>query len=224
VARIASVVLGKKEPYLMIEKIKAWKIIPVVAIQKSEDAEPLAEALSAGGLGVAEITLRTAAGLKAISKLADRTDFVVGAGTVHSVDQAKQVAEAGAKFVVTPGFNPKTVQWCLDHSLPVYPGVSSPTDLETAIEFGLQVVKFFPAEQLGGVSMLKALQGPYSEICFIPTGGINSTNLSTYLSLPSVVACGGSWMVKSDLISGGRFDEVQRLTAEAVSAFKGSKE
>jgi 2-dehydro-3-deoxyphosphogluconate aldolase/(4S)-4-hydroxy-2-oxoglutarate aldolase len=155
--------------------------------------------------------------------LAVRSDFVVGAGTVHSVDQAKQVADAGAKFVVTPGFNPKTVQWCLDHSMPIYPGVSSPTDLETAIEFGLEVVKFFPAEQLGGVKMLTALQGPYSEIRFIPTGGINSTNLSDYLSLPSVVACGGSWMVKADLINAGNFDEVQRLAAEAVAALNGSR-
>ena len=202
----------------MIEKIKVWKIIPVVAIHQASDANPLADALAAGGLGVAEITLRTAAGLEAISNLAARSDFVVGAGTVHSVEQAKQVADAGAKFVVTPGFNPKTVQWCLDHSMPIYPGVSSPTDLETAIEFGLEVVKFFPAEQLGGVKMLKALQGPYSEIRFIPTGGINSANLNGYLGLPSVVACGGSWMVKADLITAGNFNEVQRLTAEAVAA------
>jgi 2-dehydro-3-deoxyphosphogluconate aldolase/(4S)-4-hydroxy-2-oxoglutarate aldolase len=202
----------------MIERIETWKIIPVVAIHRAHDAEPLVEALAAGGLPVAEITLRTDAGLEAIAKLSGRADFVVGAGTVHSVDQAKQVADAGAKFVVSPGFNPKTVQWCLDHSMPIYPGVSSPTDLETAMGFGLEVVKFFPAELIGGVKMLKALQGPFGDLRFIPTGGINSTNLSDYLSLPCVVACGGSWMVKADLINAGRFDEVQRLTAEAVAA------
>lgn len=158
----------------MIEKIENWKIVPVVAIERASDAERLADALSQGGLPVAEITLRTDAGLQAISKLADRADFVVGAGTVHSVEQAKQVADAGAKFVVSPGFNPKTVQWCLDRSLPIFPGVSSPTDLETAIEFGLSIVKFFPAEQLGGVAMLKALQGPYGDIRFMPTGGIDA--------------------------------------------------
>ena len=202
----------------MIKQIESWRILPVVAIKKVEDALPLADALTAGGLPVAEITLRTEAGLAAISSLADRDGLVVGAGTVHSVDQAKQVADAGAKFVVTPGFNPKTVQWCLDHSMPVFPGVSSPTDLETAIEFGLKVVKFFPAELIGGAPMIKAMQGPYGDIRFIPTGGINANNISDYLKLPSVVACGGSWMVKSDLIDEGKFDEIESLTRTAVSA------
>ncbi len=202
----------------MIEQLESWKIVPVVAIQRQSDAKPLADALSAGGLPVAEVTLRTDAGLAAISSLADRANFTVGAGTVHTADQAKQVVDAGAKFIVTPGFNPRTVKWCVDHSIPIYPGVSSPTDLESAIEFGLTVVKFFPAERIGGIPMLKALQGPYGDIRLIPTGGINASNLKDYLSLPSVLACGGSWMVKSDLIADGKFDEIQRLTTEALAS------
>lgn len=201
--------------------IQRLRILPVIAIDRVDDVSPLADALEKGGLPIAEITLRTDAGIGAIAKLSTRDDFVVGAGTVHSVEQAKMVADAGAKFVVSPGINPKTVQWCLDHRMPIYPGVSCPTDLETAIEFGLEVVKFFPAEQLGGVAMLKALQGPYSNIRFIPTGGISASNLKTYLDLPSVIACGGSWMVKADLINSGSFAEVQRLTAEAVASSEG---
>lgn len=201
----------------MLELIRELKIVPVVAIGKLEHADPLAEALSSAGLPVAEITLRTEAGIEAIQRLAGREDFLVGAGTVHTPDQAKKVADAGGKFIVTPGFNRKTVQWCLDYSMPIFPGVSSPSDLESAIEFGLEVVKFFPAELNGGVKMLKAFQGPYGGISFIPTGGINASNIGEYLSLPSVVACGGSWMVKSDLIDEGKFDEIARLTAEAVA-------
>lgn len=201
----------------MLQQLKSLKIVPVVAIEQATSAAPLADALTAGGLPVAEITLRTDAGLAAISELAKRPNFTVGAGTVHSADQAKQVVDAGAKFVVTPGFNPKTVQWCLDHSMPIYPGVSSPTDLESAIEFGLEVVKFFPAELSGGIKMLRAFQGPYGGINFIPTGGINATNLMDYLALPSVVACGGSWMAKKDLISDGKFDEIKNITAEAIA-------
>ena len=201
--------------------IQRLRIIPVIAIDRIDDVSSLADALDRGGLPIAEITLRTDAGLEAIAKLSTRNDFVVGAGTVHSVEQAKKVADAGAKFVVSPGFNPKTVQWCLDHQMPIYPGVSCPTDLETALEFGLEVVKFFPAEQIGGVKMLQALQGPYGNIRFIPTGGISATNLKTYLDLPSVIACGGSWMVKADLIKSRNFSEVQRLTAEAVASSEG---
>ncbi|MBB3206739.1 2-dehydro-3-deoxyphosphogluconate aldolase/(4S)-4-hydroxy-2-oxoglutarate aldolase [Rhodopirellula rubra] len=202
----------------MIDKIESLRVIPVVAIDNVEDALPLAEALTAGGLPVAEITLRTDAGIAAISKMAELEGFLVGAGTVHSADQAKQVVDAGAKFIVSPGFNPRTVQWCLDHAVPIFPGISSPTDLESAIELGINVVKFFPAEQIGGVKMLKALQGPYGEIRFIPTGGINVDNLGEYLSLPSVVACGGSWMVKPDLIRSKNFEEIQRLTRDAVQS------
>ncbi|MBB3206177.1 2-dehydro-3-deoxyphosphogluconate aldolase/(4S)-4-hydroxy-2-oxoglutarate aldolase [Rhodopirellula rubra] len=193
-----------------------WGILPVVAIESASDASPLAEALSSADLPIAEITLRTDGAIHAITQLTKREQFIVGAGTVHSVEQAKQVADAGVAFVVTPGFNPKTVSWCLQHSLPIFPGVSSPTDLEMALDFGINVVKFFPAEQLGGVNMLKALHGPYSNVRFIPTGGISLTNLREYLSLPSVIACGGSWMARQDWIRKGRFDEIQRVSTQAV--------
>ncbi len=204
----------------MTEQLERLKIIPVVAIDEVEQAEPLAAALTDGGLPVAEITLRTNAGLGAISRLAKRKGFLVGAGTVHSVDQAKQVADAGARFVVTPGFNARTVQWCLDNDIPIFPGVSSPTDLEMAIELGLEVVKFFPAERIGGIPMIRALQGPYGDIRFVPTGGINTDNVSDYLSLPSVVACGGSWMVKSDLIAAGAFDKITEITRNAMAMLR----
>ena len=201
----------------MIEQLETLKIIPVVALNDADSAMPLADALVAGGLPVAEVTLRTDAGLAAISALAKVDNFLIGAGTVHSSDQAKQVADAGACFVVTPGFNPKTVQWCLDNGMPIFPGISSPTDLEIALEFGLEVVKFFPAERIGGIPMIKALQGPYGSIRFIPTGGINSENISKYLALPSVVACGGSWMVKADLIDSGKFDQITEITKQALA-------
>ena len=204
----------------MIPQLAALKIIPVVALDSADDAEPLANALIAGGLPVAEITLRTAAALDAIRSLRDRNDILIGSGTVHSAAQAEASVEAGAKFVVTPGFNPRTVAWCVENNVPVFPGISSPTDLESALEHGLEVVKFFPAETLGGVKTLKAFSGPYGDMKFIPTGGIGAGNLGEYLSLACVVACGGSWMVKPSLFADGNFDEVSRLTHEAVDLAK----
>ncbi len=200
----------------MIEKIESLKIVPVVALESAEDAEPLADALCAGGLPCAEITMRTDAALEIIRRLAPRRDLLLGVGTVHNAEQAKAAVDAGAQFVVTPGFNPRTVSWCQENNVPVFPGVSSPTDLEMALEHGLNVVKFFPAETLGGVKTLKAFSGPYGGIRFIPTGGISSSNLNDYLQLPFVVACGGSWMVKPELLKAKDFDEIRRLTAEAV--------
>ena len=200
----------------ILARIESLRIVPVVAIPSIEDAIPLADALKEGGLPCAEITLRTEAGIDAIRRIASRSDFFVGAGTVHSVDQAKKAADAGAKFIVTPGFNPKTVAWCLENQLTVIPGTSSPTDLEMALDFGLKVVKFFPAEACGGVTMLKALSGPYHTVHFMPTGGISPANLMNYLELPFVVACGGSWMVKSDIVKQGAFDEVTNRTAAAM--------
>ena len=200
----------------MTGKIESLRLIPVVAIESAETALPLADALCEGGLPCAEITLRTDAALAAIRALSDRADFLLGACTVHGVDQAKAVVDAGAKFVVTPGFNPRTVSWCLENRVPVYPGVATPTDLEMALEHGLEVVKFFPAETLGGVKTLKAFSGPYGDIRFIPTGGINAGNLRDYLSLPCVLACGGSWMVQPELLHGRNFAEISKLTTAAV--------
>ena len=198
------------------KQIEALKVVPVVAIESEADAQRLADALIEGGIPCAEITLRTDAGLAVIESLSKRSDFLVGAGTVHNAQQAEAVLDAGGKFVVAPGFNPKTVSWCVDKKIPVFPGTSNPTDLEMALEFGLDVVKFFPAEAMGGVKTLKAFHGPYRSIRFMPTGGISMSNLPDYLSLPYVIACGGSWLVKSSLIQEGRFDEITRLAAETV--------
>lgn len=195
----------------MIDRLQSLKLIPVVALEDADDAEPLADALCAGGLSVAEITLRTDSAIDVIRRLGARDDFLLGAGTVHSAEQAEEVVEAGAQFIVTPGFNPRTVMWCQQNNVPVFPGVATPTDLEMALEHNIEVVKFFPAETLGGVNALKAFSGPYGNVRFIPTGGISASNLSDYLALPSVLACGGSWMVKAD-----DWDQTTHLTAEAL--------
>ncbi len=202
------------------KQIEDIKVMPVVAIENQDDAQRLADALIEGGIPCAEITLRTDAGLAVIKSLSERSDFLVGAGTVHNAVKAAAVVDAGGKFVVAPGFNPKTVAWCVDQKIPVFPGTSNPTDLEHALEFGLEIVKFFPAEAMGGVNTLKAFHGPYRSLRFMPTGGIKLSNLKDYLSLPYVIACGGSWMVKSDLIASGRFDEITRLAAETVKLVK----
>ena len=204
----------------IVKQIEDLKVVPVVAIQNLDDAERLADALTAGGIACAEITLRTEAGLPAIELLAKRSGFLVGAGTVHNADQAAAVVDAGAKFVVAPGFNPKTVAKCIDKNVPIFPGTSSPTDLEMAMEFGLDIVKFFPAEAMGGVKTLKAFHGPYHTIRFMPTGGVSMANLKDYLSLPYVIGCGGSWMAKGDLITAGRFEEITRLAKDTVALVK----
>ena len=196
----------------MIDHLQSLKLIPVVALEDADDAEPLADALCAGGLSVAEITLRTGSAIDVIRRLGARDDFLLGAGTVHSIEQAQEVVEAGAHFVVTPGFNPRTVAWCLEHNVPVFPGIATPTDLEMALEHNIDVVKFFPAETLGGVNTLKAFSGPYHNVRFIPTGGISAENLTDYLALPGVLACGGSWMVQTD-----DWDQTTLLTAQAVA-------
>ena len=201
----------------MIDSLEKLRVIPVVALEDADKAEPLADALCAGGLPCVEITLRTESALESIRALSGRDDLLLGAGTVHGSEQAKAAVDAGARFIVTPGFNPKTVAWCLENEVPVFPGTSSPTDLEMALDFGLKIVKFFPAEAIGGVKTLKAFAGPYGALRFIPTGGISPGNLADYLALPEVVACGGSWMVKQDLIEGELFDEVTQLASEAVS-------
>jgi 2-dehydro-3-deoxyphosphogluconate aldolase/(4S)-4-hydroxy-2-oxoglutarate aldolase len=195
----------------MIDHLQSLKLIPVVALEDADDAEPLADALCAGGLSVAEVTLRTECAIDVIRRLGARDDFLLGAGTVHSIEQAQEVVEAGAHFVVTPGFNPRTVAWCQEHNVPVFPGIATPTDLEMALEHNIDVVKFFPAETLGGVNTLKAFSGPYHNVRFIPTGGISAENLTDYLALPGVLACGGSWMVQTD-----DWDQTTFLTAQAV--------
>ncbi len=206
----------------ILKKIGLLGIVPVVKIENSEDAIPLGRALIDGGLPVAEITFRTDAAEEAIKKLTDNyPDLLVGAGTVLSVDQVKRAVFAGAKFIVSPGFNPKVVDYCIDNSILVTPGINSPTQIEMALERQLEVLKFFPAEASGGIAMLKAMSAPYGNVKFIPTGGINAENLNSYLSFERVHACGGSWMVKSDLIKEHRFEEITARVREAVNVMLG---
>ena len=206
----------------IIEKIGKLGIVPVVKIEKPEDALPLGRALLAGGLPIAEITFRTSAAEESIKSLTrELPELLVGAGTVLTVEQTKKAISAGAKFIVSPGFNPKVVDYCIENDIPVTPGINNPTQIEMALERGIKIVKFFPAEASGGLSLLKSMAAPYTEIKFIPTGGINQNNLSSYLSNSKVHACGGSWMVKPELISSGNFSEITRLSKEAISIILG---
>ena len=201
----------------IIEKITAMGVIPVVAIENAADAARLGDALIEGGLPCAEITFRTAAAASAIRTLCNsHPGILVGAGNVLTKSDAETAVDAGASFVVTPGFDGDLVDWCLDKSVPVIPGVMTPTDINAAINKKLKVLKFFPAEAAGGIKTLKAIGGPYGSIKFVPTGGITLGNLEDYLSLPNVVACGGSWLVKKDQISSGEFDTIETLVREAV--------
>ena len=201
----------------IIEKISAMGVVPVVAIENASDVGGLGDALIGGGLPCAEITFRTAAAASAIRNLCNsHPGILVGAGTVLTKSDAETAVDAGASFVVTPGFDGDLVDWCLGKRIPVIPGVMTPTDINAAINRKLNVLKFFPAEAAGGVKTLKAISGPYGNIKFVPTGGITLGNLEEYLSLPNVVACGGSWLVKKDDISSGEFDTIESLVREAV--------
>jgi len=206
----------------ILEKIGELGIVPVVKIEKAEDALPLGKALIDGDLPIAEITFRTSAAEESIKTLTiELPGLLVGAGTVLTIEQVEKAVSAGAKFIVSPGFNPKVVDYCIENNIPVTPGINNPTQIEMALERGIEVVKFFPAEASGGLPLLKSMSAPYSGIKFIPTGGINQNNLCSYLSYNKVLACGGSWMVKPELISSGNFDEITRLTQEAISIMLG---
>ena len=205
----------------LLEKLGALGVVPVVKIERAEDAVGLGRALLAGGLPCAEITFRTAAAEDAIRRISSSLpEIIVGAGTVLSVDQADKAISAGARFIVSPGFNQKVVDWCLQNEIPVTPGVLTPTEIDMALDRGLNILKFFPAEAMGGITTLKAISAPYGGVKFIPTGGINQNNLADYLALPSVHCCGGSWLVKANLISAGKFDEITQLTREAMSVVR----
>ncbi len=203
-------------------KLNSIGIIPVVKIDDAEKAVPLAKALMDGGLPCAEITFRTAEAEQAIKNITSALpEILVGAGTVLTTEQVDRAVAAGAKFIVSPGFNPEVVKHCIDKNIPITPGCSNPTDIEMAISMGLEVVKFFPAEAMGGIKTIKALSAPYSNVKFIPTGGVNEKNLNDYLSCPSVLACGGSWMVSGALINSGDFDKITELTKNAVKTMLG---
>lgn len=194
------------------------RIIPVVVIHQADRAEALGEALVAGGIPVAEVTLRTAAALAAIRRLSANEDLLVGAGTVLTAHQVDQAAEAGAEFIVSPGFSAAVVRRAQQHGLPVFPGAVTPTEIMAALDLGLTTLKFFPANVYGGPAALKALGAPFPQVRFVPTGGVSTGNLADYLSLPSVAAVGGSWMVPTDAIDAGDTTTIRRLCAEAVRA------
>lgn len=200
-----------------VAAIAGSRLLPVVVIDDAADVVPLASALKRSGLRCVEITQRTAAAPDALRTLAADSELTVGAGTVLSVRQLETVIEAGAQYIVTPGFSPEIVRRCQELSVPVFPGVATATDLHAAVDHGLDVVKFFPAEPLGGLDMLSALAAPFPGIKFIPTGGINLANAAGYLRHPAVLAVGGSWMVAPHLIRSGDFEEIIRLTAQATA-------
>ncbi|MAG13991.1 MAG: 2-dehydro-3-deoxyphosphogluconate aldolase [Spirochaetales bacterium] len=207
---------------VILETLESFRLIPVVKIERAEDVIPLGKALLDAGLPVVEITFRTAAAEKAISLISKTyPELLVGAGTVLKVLQVQRAVDAGAKFIVSPGFNPKTVGYCLENGYTVTPGINSPTQIEMALELGLEVLKFFPAQASGGTAMLKAMSAPFGDVRFIPTGGISADNVMEYLSLDCVLACGGSWMVKSDLIKNGKFAEIRNICAAAVEIVTG---
>ena len=206
----------------VLTKIGKIGIVPVVALDRAEDALPLGKALMIGGIPCAEVTFRTAAAKESISIMTSNfPDMLVGAGTVLTCKQVDEAVAAGAKFIVSPGLNPEVVKYCVDKGIPVTPGVATPSEVEQAIGLGLDVVKFFPAEAAGGLPMIKAMSAPYTSMKFMPTGGINKDNIATYLAFNKVLACGGSFMVDKKLIAAGRFDEVTRLSREAVDAVLG---
>lgn len=203
------------------EMIRELGVVPVVVLEDAEDAQPLAKALCDGGLPCAEVTFRTAAARESIRRMTEAyPEMLVGAGTVLTREQVDQATEAGAKFIVSPGFDPEIVGCCLEKQIPVFPGCITPSEVAQAVKRGLKTVKFFPAEQFGGVKTIKALAAPYVGLKFMPTGGVNAGNLENYLTCKSIIACGGSWMVKSDLIKAGKFDEIRDMTAEAVALVK----
>lgn len=205
----------------VLQRLSRTGIVPVIAIDDAEKAVPLARALTAGGLPAAEVTFRTAAGEEAIRRIArECPEVLVGAGTVLNLEQCDRALAAGARFIVSPGYNETLVNYCVEKGVPVLPGCANASDMTRAVNAGLKLVKFFPAEQSGGVSFLKAL-APVFPLDFMPTGGVNTKNLMDYLSFDRVVACGGTWMVKKDLISGGQWDEITRISREAVKTMLG---
>ena len=208
----------------VLEQISKIGIVPVVKIDNAADALPLAKALCAGGLPCAEVTFRTSAAAEAIKIMTDNfPSMCVGAGTVLNAEQVDAAVAAGAKFIVSPGLNPRTVKYCVEKNIPITPGTSSPSDIEQAIELGLDVVKFFPAEQSGGLAKIKAMAAPYVNMKFMPTGGINPQNVREYLAYDRIAACGGSWMVKNTMIENNEFDRIEELVKEAVEIVKESR-
>lgn len=201
----------------VFEQMSRIGIVPVIALEDAGDAAPLAEALLKGGISCAEVTFRTAAAEETIRKMSEEyPEMLVGAGTVLTTEQADRAVAAGAKFIVSPGLNPVTVKYCQEKEIPVIPGIMTPSEIELALSLKLTEVKFFPAEAAGGIKMIQAMSAPYGNVRFMPTGGISLANMEDYLSFPKVFACGGSWMVKKDLIQAGAFYRITELSRQAV--------
>ena len=204
------------------ERLRTIKIVPVIALDNAIDAVPLGAALRESGIPVAEITFRSPAAAEAIRRLRDADpDILIAAGTVLNAAQAKAAQQAGADFIVSPGFNPNTVKACQDMDIPITPGINNPTAIEAALEHGIDTVKYFPAEASGGIPMLKALLAPYAMLKIMPTGGINAKNIRDYLAIKNVIACGGSWMVEKSLLAAQNWAEIERLGKEAVALVQG---
>lgn len=208
----------------VIEKISKIGIVPVIKIDDLNTAAPLAKALCEGGLPVAEVTFRTDLAKEAMILMKKECpEMLLGAGTVLTTKQVDDAIEAGAEFIVSPGLNPKTVEYCIEKNIPIVPGTANASDIEVALSYGITTVKFFPAEALGGLKMIKALAAPYVNVNFMPTGGVNESNICDYLAYDRIVACGGTWMIKADLIKEGKFDEIEKITRSAVSTMLGLK-
>lgn len=205
----------------VLTELCGYGVVPVVVLNRAEDAKPLAEALVKGGLKCAEVTFRTEAAEESIRIMSSSfPEMLVGAGTVLTTEQVDRAVGAGAKFIVSPGFDPEVVDYCISKNIPVVPGCITPSEVAQGVKRGLEVLKFFPAEQAGGLAMIKAMSAPYTSVKFMPTGGISAKNLEEYLSFKKIVACGGSWMVKADLVDSGQYDKIEELTREAVLLVK----
>ncbi len=206
------------------EELGRLGVVPVVVIRDPRRAAPLARALADGGLPCVEVTFRTSGAAEALRRIAAEVpDVLLGAGTVLTPDQAEAAREAGARFVVSPGFNPRVIDYCKAHELPVYPGVCTPTEIQNALEKGLDVLKFFPAEPLGGARFLRAISAPFPGLKFIPTGGVKREHLPGYLKLDQVVACGGSWLAPAGWIDEGAFDRIREEAARTVAVVRGER-
>jgi len=206
----------------LLKKLEEYKIVPVIKLDDEQKAVPLAEALCGGGLPVAEVTFRTSAARKSIEVMTKAyPDMLIGAGTITTPEQAQEAIDAGAGFLVSAGFSRRVTEYAINHKIPIFPGVCTPTELMYLLEYGLPVAKFFPAGQYGGLKTIKALAAPFPNMRFMPTGGINAGNLLDYLAFDKIIACGGSWMVKDTLINNGDFDKICTLTKEAVTLING---
>ncbi|MBE5917977.1 MAG: bifunctional 4-hydroxy-2-oxoglutarate aldolase/2-dehydro-3-deoxy-phosphogluconate aldolase [Pseudobutyrivibrio ruminis] len=206
----------------ILEKLQKIGIVPVIKIEDKKDAVPLAKALYEGGLPCAEVTFRTPACVESIHMIKEAyPSMIVGAGTVLTREQVDQAMKAGAQFIVSPGLNPLIVKYCEEKQIPIIPGCANPSDIEQALQYGLELVKFFPAEAAGGLNMIKSMSAPYGNMKFMPTGGINKKNLRSYLDFEKIIACGGTWMVSGDLIENGEFEKIKDLTKDAVETMLG---